>query len=108
MFVNNIKVIWSSKAVVYKDSLFTSQRKLSVSIRMNIRTCIICKICIVNNTSRIENFTVETYQLVSFALLDYMWLSKMLLLRFYVASNIQKYLVLPVKCPKFLSAFSDI
>jgi len=55
MFVNNIKVPWSSKAVVYKDALFTSQRKLSVSIRKDIRTCIIFKMCIVNNASRIAN-----------------------------------------------------
>jgi len=78
----------SSKAVVYKDSPLTSQKK-TVSIGNNIRTCIICKICFVNNATRIENFNMETYQLVSFALLNCMWLSKMLLLRYYVASNIQ-------------------
>jgi len=38
MFVNNIQMPWSS-IVVYKDKLFTSQRKLSATIRKNIRSC---------------------------------------------------------------------
>jgi hypothetical protein len=99
MFVNNIKVPWSSKPVVYKDTLFTSQRELSASIRKNIRTCIICKICVFNSEGRIKNFTTETQLLVSFVLFVCMWLPKMLLLRFYVTSNIQKYLVLPESAP---------
>jgi hypothetical protein len=99
MFVNNIKVPWCSKAVVYKDTLFTSQGEPSASIRKIIRTCTICKICIFNSETRIENFTLEMQLLVSFALFVYMWLSKMLLLRFYVASNIQKYLVFPESAP---------
>jgi hypothetical protein len=96
------------KVLVYKDSLFTSKRKQSPSIRKNIRTCTICTICIVNNASRIENFTVQTHQLVSFALLGCTSLSKMLLLQFHVASDNQTYLVLPVKCPIFLSDFNYI
>ena len=60
MFVNSTKKSWFSEVVVYKDSLFTSQRKLCASIRKNIHTFIICKICIANNATRFENFTMET------------------------------------------------
>jgi hypothetical protein len=42
---------------------------------------------------------MEKQLLVSFAFFVYMWLSKMMLLGFYVANNIQKYLVLPESAP---------